>query len=113
MEKTPPFALPFQSAGEPEPGLGWEELDARAVRTAGQPPFRVARFTVEPEFSSPVDSHAVHEIWLVVAGTGLLDHAGTTARVSAGQALYLEPPLTHQVRNDGDQDLVIHSIWWE
>ena len=108
--RQPSFALPFQTAGEPEPGLGWDEVD---LRSAGKPPFRVARFTVEPGFCSPVDSHAVHEIWLVLTGTGLLEHVGATVRIGPGQALYLAPPLTHQVRNDGDEDLVIHSIWWE
>lgn len=89
-------------------GLGWHEVELPSA------PFKLARFVVEPGYASPLDSHAVHEIWFVASGTGELCYDGDQlVRIAEGNAVYLEPPRTHQVRNDGDSTLVIHSIYWE
>ena len=90
------------------PGLGWHEVDLAGA------PFTIARFTVEPGHSTPVDSHAVSEVWLVAQGNGELRYDGDQLiRIAAGDALFLEPPRTHQVSNDGNDTLVIHSIYWQ
>jgi mannose-6-phosphate isomerase-like protein (cupin superfamily) len=90
-------------------GLGWHEVDIHHA------PFKLARFTVEPGYTSPVDSHAVHEVWFVATGAGELRYDGgaLVIRIAEGDALYLEPPRTHQVHNDGHRTLVVHSIYWE
>ena len=75
-------------------------------------PFKMARFTVEPNCASPVDSHAVHEIWMIAQGTGELIYDGRKVRISAPDLLYFEPPKTHLVRNDGTESLVVFSVWW-
>lgn len=75
-------------------------------------PFKVARFTVEPNCTSPVDSHAMHEIWMIAQGTGEVIYDGQKVRISAPDLLYFEPPKTHLVRNDGTESLVVFSVWW-
>jgi mannose-6-phosphate isomerase-like protein (cupin superfamily) len=88
-------------------GLGYHEVDVHNA------PFNLARFVVEPGYVTPVDSHAVHEIWFVASGAGELRYDGDQLiRIAEGDAVYLEPPRTHEVRNDGDSTLVIHSIYW-
>jgi mannose-6-phosphate isomerase-like protein (cupin superfamily) len=89
-------------------GLGYDEVELHNA------PFKLARFVVEPGYASPVDSHAVHEIWFVASGAGELRYdSDQLIRIAEGDAVYLEPPRTHQVCNDGDSTLVIHSIYWE
>ncbi len=75
-------------------------------------PFKVARFTVAPNCASPVDTHAVHEIWMIAQGTGELVYDDQKVRISAPDMLYFEPPKTHLVRNDGTEPLVVFSVWW-
>lgn len=88
-------------------GLGYHEVQVRNA------PFKLARFTVEPGYTTPVDTHAVHEIWFVAGGTGELRYDDDRLiRIAEGDAVYLEPPRTHQVHNDGDSTLVIHSMYW-
>ncbi|MCP3804351.1 cupin domain-containing protein [Allokutzneria sp. A3M-2-11 16] len=88
-------------------GLAWDEVTLPAA------PFKTAVLRVDPGHTTPVDSHAVHEIWLVVRGTGELTYDGSPLRLSKDDAVYLEPPKTHEVHNDGTEPLVVHSIWWE
>jgi quercetin dioxygenase-like cupin family protein len=88
-------------------GLGWHEIDL------GGAPFKLARFTVEPGCSTPLDSHAVSEVWFVARGAGELRYDGDQLiRIAEGDAVFLEPPRTHQVFNDGHDTLVVHSIYW-
>jgi mannose-6-phosphate isomerase-like protein (cupin superfamily) len=75
-------------------------------------PFKVARFTVAPNCASPLDSHAVHEIWMISQGTGELIYDDQKVRISAPDLMYFEPPKAHLVRNDGTEPLVVFSIWW-
>ena len=85
---------------------------SQAAKESLPAPFKVARFTVEPNCSSPVDSHAVHEIWMIVEGAGELIYDDRTVRISAFDMVYFEPPKKHFVRNDGAEQLVVFSVWW-
>ena len=82
---------------------------------SGQPlaPFNASRFTVEPGCASPVDSHAVREIWMVAEGSGELIYGDLSVRLNTADVFYLEPPTPHLVKNDGTQTLVIFSVWWK
>ena len=75
-------------------------------------PFKGSRFTVEPNCSTPVDSHAVHEMWMVAEGEGELIYDNQKFRISTSDVIYLEPPKQHLVKNDGTKPMVIFSIWW-
>jgi len=74
--------------------------------------FGLARFTLGPGCTSPVDSHQSHEIWLVVSGQGELIYNGQVQPLEQNVACYLEPTKEHQVRNTGDQDFTAISVWW-
>jgi mannose-6-phosphate isomerase-like protein (cupin superfamily) len=75
-------------------------------------PLNSARFTVEPGSSSPVDSHKVSEVWIVVEGAGELLHEGRSVRLDAGEAVSFAPWETHQLRNDGERTFVALAFWW-
>ena len=100
--------LPPEDSG---PGMVVYEVD---LAPSGTPlaPFKASRFTVEPGCTSPEDSHAVHEIWMVVEGEGELRYDTHTTRLQPGDVVYYEPPKTHQIYNDGDKTMVIYSVWW-
>jgi mannose-6-phosphate isomerase-like protein (cupin superfamily) len=78
----------------------------------GKAPFKAAYFTVQPGCTSPVDSHSVHEIWMVAEGEGELMYDNQQSSIRAFDMLYFEPPRSHQVRNHGTRPLVIFSVWW-
>lgn len=85
------------------------ELFKRGAQIA---PFKASRFTVEPNCSSPTDSHQAREIWMVAEGEGELVYDTQTVRIRAADVLYFEPLKPHLVSNDGDKPLVIYSVWW-
>jgi mannose-6-phosphate isomerase-like protein (cupin superfamily) len=107
MTTPEPPRLATTSDPSTPPGLGLHEIGLDGA------PFKLARFTVAPGCSTPLDTHQVDEVWLVARGTGELryddDHL---VRIGEGDAVYLEPPRTHLVVNDGQDTLVIHSIYW-
>ena len=75
-------------------------------------PFKASRFTVETGCISPVDVHAVREIWMVSEGEGELTYDGRSLRIKAADVVYFEPHKPHQVKNDGAGTLVVYSVWW-
>lgn len=76
-------------------------------------PFAAAFFTLSPGGGSRLDQHAVREVWLVVAGCGLLEWRGATIRLTAGSAVAFAPHESHRVTAIGAMPLVLVSIWWE
>ena len=100
---------PHLSFRLPENFPGMAVYEANLIEAA---PFQASRWTVEPGCGSPVDSHSVHEIWLVARGSGELHYGGATHRVAAKDIVYFQPPEPHQVFNDGEEMLEIFSIWW-
>jgi len=76
-------------------------------------PFKASYFVVEPGCLSPVDTHPVHEIWMLAGGEGELIYDGECSSLHPLDFLYLEPPKKHQVKNVGSGPLVIFSIWWK
>lgn len=114
MIATPATTNPqvdYREGEDTAEGIRVFEITTEAADRIGAP-FKVARFTVAPNCASTVDSHAVHEIWMIAQGTGELVYDGQTVRVSAPDMLYFEPPKTHLVKNDGTELLVVFSVWW-
>lgn len=99
--------IPIAATSTPDPGVIVHEL------ALGSAPVEASCWSVEPGHSSGVDSHAVHEAWLVAAGEGELLYDQDTFPLRAEQVFRFEPPLPHQVRNTGAERLVIFSIWWQ
>ena len=76
-------------------------------------PFKASYFVVQPGCLSPVDTHSVHEIWMVGEGEGELTYGGESSSLRPLDFIYLEPPKEHQVRNTGAGPLIIFSLWWK
>ncbi len=110
-DATPP-RLAFAPEYENEPGIDVREIElARAVVPPA--PFNAAQFTVAPGVTSAADSHAVHELWIILAGEGELTYDGRRLRVRPSDVLYFEPPKPHWVFNDGAEPLAVMSVWWK
>ncbi len=75
-------------------------------------PFKASYFVIQPGCLSPVDTHAVHEMWMVAQGEGELIYDGEPSLLHPLDFINLEPPKKHQVRNTGSEPLVIFSVWW-
>lgn len=80
---------------------------------AGVVPFKASYFVVQPGCLSPVDTHSVHEIWMVAQGEGELAYDGGSSPLRPLDFIYLQPPKEHQVRNVGAGPLIIFSVWWK
>jgi quercetin dioxygenase-like cupin family protein len=85
------------------------ELETRV----GQVPFRGGLFTVEPGATSRPDTHAVTELWMVARGRGTLTYAGETLALGTGDWVLYDPHHTHQIHNDGPEELAIYALWWD
>lgn len=101
-----PFLASTSDPAAPE-GIGWHEVDLADTS------FTLARLTVEPGCATPVDSHAVDEVWIVAKGSGELRYDGVEGiRLGEGDAVRFVPPRTHQLLNDGPDTMVVHSVYW-
>jgi quercetin dioxygenase-like cupin family protein len=88
-------------------GIGWHVVDLPGA------PFTIARLTVDPGCATPVDSHAVTEVWVVAQGSGGLRYDGRDEiRIGPGDVVRFVPPRTHQLVNDGPETMVVHSVYW-
>jgi mannose-6-phosphate isomerase-like protein (cupin superfamily) len=76
-------------------------------------PFKASYFIIQPGCLSPVDTHAVHEMWMVAQGEGELTYDGVSSSLRSLDFINLEPPKEHQVRNTGVVPLIIFSVWWK
>lgn len=93
------------------PGIEMRQADF-ASRGEGKTPFKGGRFTIAPGATSRLDVHDVRECWMVVAGEGELSYDERRFRVGPGDFCYFEPQRTHRIHNDGDETLVIYTVWW-
>ncbi|TDB70403.1 cupin domain-containing protein [Micromonospora sp. KC721] len=75
-------------------------------------PFEMARWTVAPQTSNDLDVHRSREVWVVVAGTGMLTWTDRTTVLNAGDVVAFESHVPHQIRNDGPDPLVAISVYW-
>jgi len=76
-------------------------------------PFNTSFITIEPGMTTPVDCHLVKEMWLIVAGIGLLTCDKKTSEIKEKDAIYFNSMQEHAVKNTGDSRLEIISIWWK
>ena len=113
-ETTPQFhdpRIPILEPGPNLPGVAFREADF-STRGEGVTPFKGGRFSLEPGSTSRVDVHDVRECWMIVHGSGLLTYDGRDFRVETGDFCYFEPRKSHQITNDGDEQLMIYNVWW-
>jgi len=89
-------------------GVMVEEIDFQS-----HAPFKSSFFTIKPGAESPVDSHKVKETWIVEGGIGTLTCDDTKIILKKGSVVLFESFNTHSVKNNGNTDLSIVSIWWD
>jgi mannose-6-phosphate isomerase-like protein (cupin superfamily) len=66
----------------------------------------LAEATLEPGQATERHYHrASEEIYLMTAGSGLLEIDGETRRVTAGDAILIPPGAWHTIENDGTEQL--------
>ena len=67
--------------------------------------------TVPPGASVGSHRHATEdEIYIVTAGSGILDDGTGRTRIEAGDAILTGNGESHAVENDGDEDLVVIAV---
>jgi len=110
IAQDPPY-LRFHPAEAMGAGSVVNEFMLAAM--AGRPGFSGSRFSVEPGARTPVDQHAVAEIWMVADGAGELEYDGRTVALEAGQVVYFAPFKPHSLHNTGDAPMMVFSIWWQ
>lgn len=76
-------------------------------------PFKGSKFIVYPGETSPLDLHEVKECWFVAAGTGVVNYCDETkTSVKQGDVLFFDSKKSHEVYNNGIENLLIFSVWW-
>ncbi len=111
MTKPDRAHLPYL---EPEAAAAGMVLHLLELERGGRPvaPFKASRFTVEPGFATPVDQHAVHEIWIIGQGEGELTYDGVTSPLGRHDVVYFEPHKPHTAANTGGETMTVYSLWW-
>lgn len=107
--------IPKLSFVEPEvpcPGMQVHELN---LNRSGVPtaPFNASYDRVDPGCTSLVDSHLVHEIWLIASGEGELTYDNRLVQIRPGDIVYFQPTKEHQLKNNGVEPIVFFAIWWD
>ena len=75
-------------------------------------PMNMDEIVVKPHCKTPVDQHAVVELWQVLSGEGQLTYQDKVYLLKAGDRYFFHSYETHQVENIRDEDLKILSIYW-
>lgn len=58
-------------------------------------------------------SHAEHELWIIMSGTGEVVADSRTKSVSALTMIYMQPDEPHSIRSeDSTRSLIFLAIWW-
>ena len=108
----PSASLPFESANFDDTGLKVEKVDMKALRAVA-PGFKMSRFTIKPGGHSALDCHEDQELWFIAAGEGeLTRHGSEVTSVRPGDVIELGSNISHTLRNTGDGDLRVFSVWW-
>lgn len=68
---------------------------------------------VLPGETTSAHNHDEREVFFIVKGTGVLRHGDEVHRVGYGTSICIEPGVDHSLTNDGDEDLVFISVWWD
>jgi len=76
-------------------------------------PFEGAWCVVRPGGESQRHAHHEYEIFIAVAGEAVLESAGESTRFAPGDVVHFPPHVEHQVRNLGERDFEMYTIWWD
>jgi mannose-6-phosphate isomerase-like protein (cupin superfamily) len=93
-----------------EYGLHTQRLQPWAVLNA---PFESSWALARPRTRSRLHSHHEHEIFIAVRGAAVIECDGKQAPFRAGDIAFLPPGQEHRLLNDGDEEFVFYSVWWD
>ena len=66
-----------------------------------------------PRSRSTLHSHDEHEIFIAVRGSAVIECDGDETPFMAGDVAFFQPGKRHRLLNDGDQEFVFYSVWWD
>ncbi|MBM4149246.1 MAG: cupin domain-containing protein [Lentisphaerae bacterium] len=70
-----------------------------------------AELVIPPGAGIGIHEHAAEdEIYIITAGSGILDDGGARTRVKAGDAVLTGNGASHAVENDGSEDLRMFAV---
>jgi mannose-6-phosphate isomerase len=72
---------------------------------------KVKRITIKPGGAPSYQYHFKRrEIWVLVSGTGVLKLDDKILDVKAGETIFVDFEQKHQIRNEGEEDLVFIEV---
>jgi mannose-6-phosphate isomerase-like protein (cupin superfamily) len=93
-----------------EYGLHTQRLMPWAVLNA---PFESSWAVAEPHSRSVLHSHHEHEIFVAVRGSAVVEYDGEQTPFAAGDIVHFKPGHEHRLLNDGAEEFVFYSVWWD
>jgi mannose-6-phosphate isomerase-like protein (cupin superfamily) len=75
-------------------------------------PFKASFFNIKANSSSPMDSHEVKEIWLVISGSGILECGDQLTEIKEKDVIFFDSFEKHTVNNTSNIELKMISLWW-
>jgi mannose-6-phosphate isomerase-like protein (cupin superfamily) len=93
-----------------EYGLDTQRLLPWAVLNA---PFEGSWALAKPGSRSTLHSHHEHEIFIAVRGSAAIEADGEQTPFRAGDIVFFVPGTEHRLLNDGDEEFVFYSVWWD
>jgi mannose-6-phosphate isomerase-like protein (cupin superfamily) len=93
-----------------EYGLHTQRLQPWDVLNA---PFESSWALARPRSRSTLHSHHEHEIFIAVRGSAVIECDGDETPFMAGDVAFFQPGKRHRLLNDGDQEFVFYSVWWD
>jgi mannose-6-phosphate isomerase-like protein (cupin superfamily) len=84
--------------------MPWDVLNA---------PFESSWAFARPHSNSTLHSHHEHEIFIAVRGSAVIECDGGKTPFAAGDVAFFQPGREHRLLNEGDEDFVFYSVWWD
>jgi mannose-6-phosphate isomerase-like protein (cupin superfamily) len=82
----------------------WDVLNA---------PFEASWALARPNTRSELHSHHEHEIFVAVRGSAVIECDGDETPFKAGDVAHFIPGKRHRLLNDGDDEFMFYSVWWD
>lgn len=93
-----------------EYGLDTQRLFPWPVLNA---PFEGSWALAKPGSRSTLHSHHEHEIFIAVRGSAVIECDGDETPFAAGDIVFFQPGKLHRLLNDGADEFMFYSVWWD
>lgn len=101
--------ITYEETADPAPGVSI----LRNLVTETDKPFQLNEVVVKRGQQTPLDQHAVAEIWYIQSGHGTLHFDGKDHELKPGSWVHFPPHKPHQATSADSSDLHLLSIYWE